>query len=69
MKHGYNISPALAWQSYDCIDMIIENMLLNRSIPEVFNCCKERNSFTNQIPRLDDIEYGQVPDELLTSNR
>lgn len=22
MKHKYKISPALAWQSYDCIDML-----------------------------------------------
>lgn len=61
MKREYKISPALAWQSYDCIDMlfilnrknrnfyffrdsgrlIIENMLLNYSITEVFNRCKE----------------------------
>lgn len=61
MKQEYKISPALAWQSYDCIDMlfilnrknrnfyffrdsgrlIIENMLLNYSITEVFNRCKE----------------------------
>ena len=61
MKHEYKISPALAWQSYECINMlfilnrknrnfyffrdsgrlVIENMLLNYSIQEVFNRCKE----------------------------
>ena len=23
MKHAYKISPAIAWQSYDCIDMLL----------------------------------------------
>ena len=61
MKHEYKISPALAWQSYECINMlfilnrknrnfyffrdsgrlVIENMLLNYSIQEVFNRRKE----------------------------
>ena len=27
MKHAYEISPAIAWQSYDCIDMLF---ILNR---------------------------------------
>lgn len=27
MKHAYKISPAIAWQSYDCIDMLF---ILNR---------------------------------------
>ena len=27
MKHTYKISPALAWQNYDCIDMLF---ILNR---------------------------------------
>lgn len=61
MKHAYKISPALAWQSYDCIDMLfilnrknrnfyffrdsgrfmVEHMLQQRPISELFEQCKE----------------------------
>lgn len=33
MKKKYNVSPAIAWQSYDCIDLLI---ILNRGNREFY---------------------------------